>query len=281
MTCTDNSIEPLVADYYTGELTPADRSRVETHVATCEACRRSLLLLESLSGRRGKSRYARGHVSPEVVLAYFRNDNSLSPDRKSEIRAHLDVCLECRADWQFLSELTAELEAAAEPKSAPARRPLFRAQWKWLTSPALAWLLVAAAAYPTLSWLKSRVSPELADPATLVAGPWQPLTEATRGSGKMADVFRADPSALVRLTVPQGALPAEMDYRFTLLDLSTNEVREAEIISNLSERGRILLLLNTRGIPDGSYFLQITETSRASGSLQSERGYRFRLVTGP
>jgi hypothetical protein len=65
------------------------------------------------------------------------------------------------------------------------------------------------------------------------------------------------------------------------VDENTNEVRLVEIISNLSERGRILLLLNTRGLPDGFYFLQVTEASRDTGALESERGYRFRLVTGP
>ena len=281
MTCTDSTIEQVLADYYTGELPLAERSRVEAHVAVCEACRSSLLLLESLSGRRSKSRYARGHAAPEVLMSFFQKPDSWPPDRAAEIRAHLDTCDACRADWQFMSDLSTELEAAVDRQRESARRPALGLRWNWLFSPALAWLLVAAAAYPTLSWLKSRIAPEVADPAALVAGPWQPLVETRRGSDRAVEVTRTDMSALVRLTVPLGALPDEMDYRFTVLNESTSEVLPVEVISNLSERGRILLLLNTRGLPDGQYFLQVSETSRANGSLQSERGYRFTLVTRP
>jgi anti-sigma factor RsiW len=281
MNCTDSSVEPLIADYYTGELTIPERGKVEAHVVKCESCRRTLHLLESLSGRRSKSRYAKGHVAPEVLMEYFRQGSSWPTDRAAEVKSHLDTCDICRADWQFMSELSADLESAYQRRAEPARRPLFLLRWNWITSPALAWLLVAAAAYPTLSWLKSQKSAERADPATLAAGPIQPLVEARRGQSRDVEVIRTDASALVRLTLPQGALPNEMSYRFTVLEEARSQVLPVEIISNFSEPGRILVLMNTRGLADGTYSLQISETNRASGSLESERGYRFRLVTRP
>jgi hypothetical protein len=277
--CTDENLGALLADYYSGQLPPEAWLAVELHVAKCDACRKSLVVMMALGGGTAHASYRSGHVSPEQLVSHFRADQGEHSREHDTIRRHLDACELCRREYQFLIDLDAELEAAALADPARASR---RFAWRaFAARPVVAWAMVALFAYPALSWLVERVRPAAEQSYAQILGPVHRLYESRRGTDKRVEIARAADQLYLRLAVPMYALPDEMDYRFEFMRTKDKPPAQPQVIANFDTQGQIDLLVDASVLADGEYILSVLETERGTGAERAAKSYAFTLTTHP
>ena len=285
MNCTDETVGLSLADYYTGELALDDRLRVEAHVAKCEDCRKSLALMMALGGQSPEA-YGSDHLSPELLSQYFQKQSDWPKVEAEKIRQHLKSCDNCRREYDFLTGLESELEAALEATEATStdgisKTSIWQSTWHLVSHPALAWAVVLLLAYPTVDWLSNRTGPDTQEILTQVVGPVHKLAEARRGLEGTVEIVRDAGEQLLQLAIPMYAIPPQMDYRF-LFRLSETEVSvELRVIANFQVTGQIILLVDALALADGVYELTVVETDKASSEIKSERTFSFKLSTRP
>ena len=112
-----------------GTLDPATSSKVEAHLAACERCRLTVLLLREPSAftEEGNAMTAdpptEGHLSPEEV--YHFTEGTMSRSRRANVEDHLDSCLDCLRDVAAVlgSEKPASEDEEAALKELPSLSP--------------------------------------------------------------------------------------------------------------------------------------------------------------
>jgi len=280
VTCNEDTIGRLLADYYTAELSLPEQQRVEAHVAHCEDCRKALHLMDVLSRPGEQEQYRSGHLAPERIADYVQHRDAWPADQVLNLKEHLDRCDTCAREFDFVSGMDEELSAAAAQEGG--RREavgLSERLWRIVAAPAFAWLLLLLAVYPAVSWLNSYRRQSREEATTRVTGPVHTLLEARRGAASRVVVNRSGRDALVRLAIPFYAVLDEMTYQFSLTRLPDAVPADVEMISNFETEGMVLLLLNTQSLDDADYVLSVREIGRADGQPKSGRTYQFRLVT--
>jgi hypothetical protein len=279
MKCANEPIGLLLADYYSGELTLQDQLRVESHVAQCDDCKRSLAVMTALGGQSPEP-YTSDHLSPELISQYYQKQTEWPKDQAEHIRQHLDACDNCRREYEFLTGLESALEAAVSvPAKVVAKPSGWELVWKWFASPVPAWALALLLAYPAANWLMKGIQPDTQDMHTSVVGPVHKLAEARRGVDGTVKIERMSGEQILRFSVPMYTIPSDMKYRFEFVHSESDTHMETQVIANYQVTGEIMLLVDGLVLRDGSYVLTIVESDKVTQNIESERTYSFKLIT--
>lgn len=269
----------MLSDYASGNLDESGRGVVELHTTVCEECRRTLALMQKLSSdREWSERESHPHPTSELLQSYYEDPARLSIATREAIEAHLAQCAECTYEIDFLkgleSALPAELTAQTKRTKSKAPFPL------WLSRPLPAFSLAAALVGVILVaflQLGTQTKGRTSDQATQVYS----LRALTRGQGLDVSIPRTGRSQIVRVALPIAGGRDNMDYR-----IRTRDERETTEFANVvgsdrSHPDRIVVDLDTEQLPDGRYFVVLTEISRDVAADSTVRRFPFELITTP
>ncbi len=110
-----------LAPYWAGLLEGADHERIESHLATCEACRRAW---EAQSSLAPVTPGTEAHVPAALLADWERQQRMLRGLERATIRHHLERCDDCRRDLLAMGhEPVLEFVAALEPDGLMPRAP--------------------------------------------------------------------------------------------------------------------------------------------------------------
>lgn len=272
MSCNDKAIAQKLTDYFSGHLNESETAEVENHLAQCSECRQTLALMDKLGGHRVHG----DHPDREILIQYYHDPSAFSEGRKAQIRAHLEDCRECAYEYAFLRDMERDLAASAQTQlDRPGLlRRFFQAIPAVLRKPAVAYFLLALTIYPAVRYLTQGPSDEPNWAARSVT-----LTSMDRSDAEVATVTRRSDSDIIGVTIPQYHNLDQFEYQFEVRDSSFSREIAVELISDLTSRGSIGLLVNTRDMDDGLYTISVVEVDRIAPEDTTRHNYPLRLVT--
>jgi hypothetical protein len=276
--CTDERIAIILADYWSGHLSEADRHAVEEHLKQCEPCRKSLKAMNLIAGVgiEDTGREDTNHISNELLTAYHSNPESLDASVIDRVHRHLQQCPACSHDLAF----TADLEVALR-ESVSSRRSPVAAVGLWDQVRAL--FLKPAVALPLLIIL------------VILAGRWfRPshydtgmhtastsrirLKESRRSGGESTRVYRDAGTNTLLLDLPYYA-SRDATYNAIVFDSSGTATVPVGIGLRLGDNGTVSLHFDPRGMKDGDYNLMLMEISGGAPADTTRSYFPFHLIT--
>lgn len=295
-----------LAPYWAGLLDDSANERVESHVASCEPCRRAW---EAQSATPAITPGAEAHVPAALVADWDRQQRTLRGLERATVRHHLERCDDCRRDLQALGhEPVLEFIAALEPEGmmpgtaappAAARREvrptamegaldrLRRFNWVLGSWAALATSAAAVMTFvllrggapipegtlpqpgfggPGTTSISSGALPSVEAAVTLVLQPGAP------GEGPVALAPAAAPRRVIALQLRGLTTAPDDSLRFVIEQGSRTVVRQA-LPAKLAADSVFTVVLRgaPRALPPGAYRLLV-------GSAAGERAYAFRIA---
>jgi hypothetical protein len=245
---------PLIAERHAGALSAADALALERHLQGCARCRAWHTdvggLVEGMQHASTAGTLA--HPAPEDLAALSAGGGGLRPEERASIEHHLEVCADCRAEWNVASRWN----PGRLPVAAAAPRP---ARWAWFAAGAAS----AAAAAVLLAMVLPRDRPPVLGARAALESTGAPvqLRGAHHRAAHEASPLPVPSSAevvIVVLTVeapPRSALEVEMrDDAGVLL------AREELTLEDPS--GSVMLSVVTSRLPSraGEFRVRVTGT---------------------
>jgi hypothetical protein len=193
------------------------------------------------------------HLTERQVVALYSLPDSLTPEQKHSFERHIAGCSLCSREVGFLKSLESDLKTAqrqADPSHGSAMPS--RSGWHGIPSwtYAIAAVIVLCGVFGTI-WY-ARVGDEYSTAVTQ-------LKDIPRNANQLPVVVRELGKPLVLVTVP---LPPQSDrsqYVATLY-YSTGATAGATVTTRADTSQSLLLVIDTRNIPDGEFDLQVAET---------------------
>lgn len=273
------SVTLLLSDYASGSLDEPGRRKVESHITTCEDCRKTLAFMQKLAPKATwAEREGHSHPRAEMLRAYYEDPSTLEAGTRQAIEAHLGHCSECAFDMEFLKDLEQILPAAIServPRRAPRR---FLPQW--LSRPVPVFSLVAVLA-GVLLVVYFQINPRTHRGAEESEAQIHVLRPLTRGQEMAATITLKDPSETVYVAIPRRAGGNGTDYQFRVWDESESTEFDVVLDSDRSQSDRIVLRLNTSPLADGRYLVILTERALSAPTDSTVRRFPFELRTSP
>ncbi|MCH9647328.1 MAG: zf-HC2 domain-containing protein [Deltaproteobacteria bacterium] len=238
---------------FNGSLEAEERSQVESHLASCPACRKELRDTAVAWAATG------AHPPPEVISDYGLG-LEITGFPRDVLEAHLADCPSCEreaaivladGDEETLQGVPPEVPSSPSLSPSPSPSPSPGTSWRGWPALALAASLTAIALGGTLLW--QAVKPEVPH-ANLAIIELFPLNAQTRGpDSEVLKLSREGPAAIVLMP---GEHSVGERYRVTL---RTSEGREVWFLDDieLSEVGDVALLLPTDALPEGVLGLEL------------------------
>lgn len=279
MSCDNEKISGLLIAYHDGTLSKDERLLVEKHLEKCESCRKTLKLMDKLSGEpEGETGYR--HINTDLLTLYHDSPQSLAPEVIARIEKHLEKCDRCSYELSFLRDLSTELKQSVSHEPAqPTRKRKGRPFLSFLARPAIAYFLVLLLAYPAIQWIALRFSETQQETIAILDGKPQKLRQTSRSAGNYPVVKRRYEDELIVLAIPIYHNLRHFSYTYHLRPEVGKQAWEIEAITNMSKKDIIKLILNGRGIPDGVYTLEFLEVSRSDLTDTTTYNFPFALET--
>ncbi len=295
-----------LAPYWAGLLEDSANERVESHVASCEPCRRAW---EAQSATPAFAPGTEAHVPAALVADWERQQRTLRGLERATIRHHLERCDDCRRDLvalghepvlEFIAALEPEgMMPRATPSPAAARRTerptamdhaldrLRRFNWVLGSWAALATSAAAVMTFvllrggapipegtlpqpgfggPGTTSITSGAFPSVEAAVTLVLQPDAP------GEGPVALTPAMSPRRVIALQV-RGLTAAPRDSLAFVIEQGSRTVVRQSLRAKLAADSVFTVILRgaPTALPPGAYRLLV-------GDAAGERAYVFRIA---
>jgi len=278
----DRCIE-LLASFGISDLSSDDRAFVQRHLDDCSTCRDFAAAKRDLLQvwREDYALASRTHVSEEVLVQYADRPNELESSIREKVEAHLTYCDPCATELQLLHDLAAQLSQAspAPIKKAPSGTNVGvrRLLWTPLFGYAVAAVVTLLLGYPAWQWMAVSDNEALVPPNDIVIEEVHHLTEQTRNTNGVTEIFRSD-ERTIRLVFNFWSDP-DLYYTVSVKDSAGKTIAERPLGDEAMRRGTGQVAIRSELLVDGRYLLDIAGIKLAESADTVRIRFPFRMTS--